>query len=172
MGQPDLRAGIRFGRESVRNHAHRRGQQRGNAVRTRQRRVHHHGARFVQFNYRKRPAGGPRDRCRGESFRHPRPRAASTTRAPYLPSRQAGTRSAAIASFDGTNGATPSGGLMIDSSGNLYGATASGGANQLRRCLRDPQVHRPAHAPGVVQRHRWLVAQRSVWWWMGTATSS
>jgi len=33
-----------------------------------------------------------------------------------------------LASFDGTDGRTPSGGLIMDSSGNLYGTTASGGA--------------------------------------------
>jgi len=34
-----------------------------------------------------------------------------------------------LASFNGTNGSTPWGNLMMDSSGNLYGTTASGGAN-------------------------------------------
>jgi len=34
-----------------------------------------------------------------------------------------------LASFDGTNGATPFGGLIADANGNLYGTTTSGGAN-------------------------------------------
>ena len=34
-----------------------------------------------------------------------------------------------LASFDGTDGTTPSGGLIIDSNGNLFGVTSDGGAN-------------------------------------------
>ena len=34
-----------------------------------------------------------------------------------------------LASFNNTNGSTPVGGLLIDSSGNLYGTTANGGAS-------------------------------------------
>jgi uncharacterized repeat protein (TIGR03803 family) len=34
-----------------------------------------------------------------------------------------------LAQFDGTNGSEPYGGLVMDSSGNLYGTTSAGGAN-------------------------------------------
>jgi uncharacterized repeat protein (TIGR03803 family) len=34
-----------------------------------------------------------------------------------------------LASFNGVNGATPTGGLIVDGSGNLYGTTDGGGAN-------------------------------------------
>ena len=34
-----------------------------------------------------------------------------------------------LASFNGTNGADPEGGLIMDGSGNLYGTTEYGGAH-------------------------------------------
>jgi uncharacterized repeat protein (TIGR03803 family) len=36
-----------------------------------------------------------------------------------------------LANMNGNNGANPVGGVVIDGSGNLYGATLSGGANKL-----------------------------------------
>jgi uncharacterized repeat protein (TIGR03803 family) len=39
-----------------------------------------------------------------------------------------GSTITALASFNGSNGANPYGGLVIDSSGNLYGTTSAGGA--------------------------------------------
>jgi uncharacterized repeat protein (TIGR03803 family) len=37
----------------------------------------------------------------------------------------------AIASFNGSNGATPAGGVTFDANGNLYGTSTAGGANNL-----------------------------------------
>src|SRR5262245_25036238 len=45
---------------------------------------------------------------------------------------------AVIASFTGGNGNTPVGGLLIDSAGNLYGATANGGANSAGSLFKLP----------------------------------
>jgi uncharacterized repeat protein (TIGR03803 family) len=40
-----------------------------------------------------------------------------------------GTVTTTLASFNGPNGAYPSGGLIMDPQGNLYGTTTYGGAN-------------------------------------------
>jgi uncharacterized repeat protein (TIGR03803 family) len=50
----------------------------------------------------------------------------------------------ALASFNGTNGARPDGGLIMDSSGNLYGTTDVGGAS------RDGTVFELAHGSGTI----------------------
>jgi uncharacterized repeat protein (TIGR03803 family) len=49
-----------------------------------------------------------------------------------------------LASFSGTNGATPRGGVIMDSSGNLYGTTSQGGASN------DGTVFELAHGSGTI----------------------
>jgi uncharacterized repeat protein (TIGR03803 family) len=43
-----------------------------------------------------------------------------------------------LVSFNGTNGAQPTGGLLFDTSGNLYGTTTSGGANLIGNVFELP----------------------------------
>ena len=45
-----------------------------------------------------------------------------------------------LASFSGTNGSTPNGGLFIDAAGNLIGTTAGGGANPNGTVFEIPKV--------------------------------
>src|SRR5262249_50285683 len=49
-----------------------------------------------------------------------------------------------LASFNGTNGSSPEAGLIMDSSGNLYGTTNSGGAS------KDGTVFELAHGNGAI----------------------
>ena len=64
-----------------------------------------------------------------------------------------------LASFNGTNGAGPESALVMDSSGNLYGTTAEGGARQpplvtapFSSLAQEWQQH--DHYPGVIQRRQ------------------
>ena len=59
-----------------------------------------------------------------------------------------------LASFNGTNGADPFGGLIMDSSGNLYGTAADGRRLQRRHGFRAGQGQRHDHHAGFVQRHQ------------------
>ena len=63
------------------------------------------------------------------------------------------TRLSTLASFNGTNGAGTRGSVIADTSGNLYGTTAVGGANHAARCSRWPGRHAHAYHPGHVQWH-------------------
>ena len=65
-----------------------------------------------------------------------------------------------LASFNGANGANPQGGLVEDSSGNLFGTTCEGGPNGLRHGVRGGRRQRHHHHPGLLQRRQRRQPQR------------
>ena len=58
-----------------------------------------------------------------------------------------------LASFNSTDGLDPHAGLIMDSSGNLYGTTAGGGAS-LGHGFRAGPGQRHDHRTGFVQRQQ------------------
>ena len=56
-----------------------------------------------------------------------------------------------LASFNGSDGDNPRAGLIMDSSGNLYGTTRDGGANGYGTVFELAKGSRHDHHPGVVQ---------------------
>ena len=59
-----------------------------------------------------------------------------------------------LASFNGTNGANPAAAWSMDSSGNLFGTTADGGASERGHGVRGGRRQRHHHHPGLLQRHQ------------------
>ena len=68
-----------------------------------------------------------------------------------------------LASFNGTNGANPVAGLLVDGNGNLFGTTSTGGASgghRVRDCqewrglCRDAEDTGHLH-PAPMERRRW-----------------
>ena len=61
---------------------------------------------------------------------------------------------ATLASFGGTNGHDPYAGLIMDSSGNLYGTTYGGGANGDGTVFELAKRQQHDHHPGLIQWHK------------------
>ena len=69
---------------------------------------------------------------------------------------------ATLASFNGSNGSNPQAGLIMDSSGNLYGTAQDGGANGYGTVFEVAKGSEHDHCPGVVQpEHRRGLSQFS-----------
>ena len=60
-----------------------------------------------------------------------------------------------LASFNGTNGANPVGGVTLDASGNLYGTTHSAVCQWRRHGIRDRQGVGHNHDPRLLQWNQW-----------------
>ena len=82
-----------------------------------------------------------------------------------------------LASFNGTDGFYPDGGLVLDAAGNLYGTAVLGGpgysgaSNGRWHCVRGRQGERHNHYARQLRRRRRKVSQRGFVRWTPPATS-
>ena len=128
-GQPVAGADHGQQRQSLWHNRIGRRQQRRHRFRARQGKQHHHHPGFVQRHQRRRPSGRPDHGQQRQSLWHDRVWRRQTATARFSSWPMAAAPSPRWLRSTAPTVSDPYAGLIMDSSGNLYGTTESGGAD-------------------------------------------